>query len=264
MNALVNPHADPAVIAPPTGTAPGVRPLSVSGLGFGCASLSVPGKWNEDRVGLASPSPAEAASHGVVVAVADGVGGDGSGAYAAAVVVRALLRDYYATPAAWGPRKALDRVIRASNDWLHGQNQRRREADAAVTTLSVAVFRDREIHLAHVGDTRIYRHRDGLLKQLTIDHCWPRHDLRHVPKRAVGLDSHLVVDYADGVAEPGDLFLLATDGVWEVLGDRELQLALRTERDPQACADRLVAQSMARQSTYIGRNDASCAVIRMP
>lgn len=252
---------------PPTpapGDGRGVTLAPEAGLLVGCASLAVPGKWNEDRVGVASPSPAEIASHGVVVAVADGIGGDGSGAYAAAVVVRSLLRDYYATPEAWGPRRALDRVLRACNDWLHGQNQRRREADAAVTTLSVAVFRAGHVHVAHVGDTRVYRHRSGDLKQLTIDHCWPRHDLRHVPKRAVGLDSHLVVDYADVVAETGDAFLIATDGVWEVLGDRELQLAVRSERDPQACADALVAQSMARQSSYIGRNDASCAVVRIP
>lgn len=259
--AMTFPELQPA---PGRGGTPGGGLAPAAGLVVGCASLAVPGKWNEDRVGVASPSAAEIASHGVVVAVADGIGGDGSGAYAAAVVVRSLLRDYYATPESWGPRRALDRVLRACNDWLHGQNQRRREADAAVTTLSVVVFRAGHVRVAHVGDTRVYRLRAGVLKQLTIDHCWPRHDLRHVPKRAIGLDSHLVVDYADVVAEAGDAFLIATDGIWEVLGDRELQLAVRAERDPQTCADALVAQSMARQSTYIGRNDASCAVVRTP
>ncbi len=230
-------------------------------LAIGCSSLAVPGKWNEDRVGLANPTPAEWRSHGLAVAVADGIGGDGSGAFAAAVALRTILRDYYATPVAWGPRKAIDRVLRACNDWLHGQNQRRKDTDAALTTLSVVVFTQDHYHLAHVGDTRVYRFRDGGAKQLTTDHCWPRHDLRHVPKRALGLDSHLVVDYADGVLLPGDTFLLATDGVWEVLGDRQLGETVSEFPRPQACADALVAQAMDRQSRYMGRNDASCALI---
>lgn len=230
-------------------------------LAVGCSSLAVPGKWNEDRVGVSSPTPEEWRSHGLAVAVADGIGGDGSGAFAASVALRTILRDYYATPASWGPRKAIDRVLRACNDWLHGQNQRRKDADAALTTLSVVVFTHDQYHLAHVGDTRVYRFRAGVAKQLTTDHCWPRHDLRHVPKRALGLDSHLVVDYADGVLVPGDTFLLATDGVWEVLGDRQLGETLAEFPLPQACADALVAQAMDRQSRYMGRNDASCALI---
>lgn len=250
------------------GPAPGSVEFALAGADpvrarVGIASRSVPGKWNEDRVGVACPAADELASHGLAIAIADGVGGDGSGGQAAALAVNAVLRDYYATAASWTPAKALDRVLRSCNDWLWAQNARRRDADGALTTLSVLILRSDHYYLAHVGDTRVYVRRDDALKQLTTDHCWPRHDLRHVPKRALGLDTHLVVDFADGPCRSGDRFLLATDGVWEVLGDDALARVLLECGEPQGVADVLVSQSLDRQSRYMGRNDASVACVAL-
>jgi protein phosphatase len=111
-----------------------------------------------------------------------------------------------------------------------------------------------------VGDTRVYRLRGRVLKQLTMDHTWPRRDMRHVPKRAVGLDSHLVVDFADGELRSGDVFLLVSDGVWDVLGDRQLSDTMRERAAPNAAARRLVEQSLVQQAAYMGRNDATAVV----
>lgn len=227
----------------------------------GCGSRSVPGKWNEDRVAIARPAAQELATHGLALAIADGIGGDGSGGQAAALAVRSILHDYYATPAEWSPARALDRVLRAANDWLYAQNERRADGDASLTTLSVLIVRDDRYYLAHVGDTRIYLGRAGSMKRLTADHSWPRHDLRHVPKRAIGLDSHLVVDFADGALQAGDTFLLVTDGVWEVLGDALLAGAVGGPGGPDVLADSLVTMSLERQARYMGRNDASAAVL---
>lgn len=209
------------------------------------------------------PAQAELASHGAVLALADGVSADGSARAAAEAAVRSLLADYYATPPHWSVAVALDRVLRATNDWLAAQNARRPNREGVVAALSGMVLRGGQYFLAHVGDTRVYRRRGAVLEQLTTDHTWPRRDMRHVLKRAVGLDTHLVVDYAHGDLLAGDGFLMATDGVWDVLGEPRLMSVLRAEPDPQIAASALVEQARAHQAAYMGRNDASAIVLAL-
>lgn len=230
---------------------------------LGLASLAASGKPNEDFYAVVTPSDAGSMRRGVVLAVADGVSGGGSGRIAAETTVRSLAADYYATPAHWSVGQSLDRLLRAANDWLWAQNGRRPDHDSVVTAVSLLVLRDRHYYLAHVGDTRVYRLRGGLFKQLTTDHTWQRRDMRHVLRRAVGLDSHLVVDFADGEVQAGDTFLMVTDGVWEVLGDASMTEILRQERQPQAAAHTLVDAAHRHQAAYMGRNDATAIVFRI-
>ncbi len=263
MTAAVTPS--PGALAPPptdTGIAIGAAQAGQRlVLRVGCASGTPPGKINEDFHGLASTEPID--GHGVVLALADGIGGDGAGRQAAEIAVRTLLSDYPATPTSWPVTRALDRLLRAVNEWLHSEGQRHRDAEGFIATMSAIVFREGHYHLAHVGDTRVYRRRGSVLKQLTTDHVWPRHDLRHVPKRALGLDSHLVVDYAEGELLCGDTFLIVSDGVWEVLGEPRLQAVLVAQREPECAADALVTEALAQQARYMGRNDASALVVRV-
>lgn len=221
------------------------------------------GKLNEDFYGIANPGAAAIAARGLALAVADGVSGDGGARTAAETTVRSLLDDYYDTPEQWNIGRALDKVLRAINDWLVGENLRRPDGEGLVSTLSTLLFKDAHYYLAHVGDTRVYRRRKTVLKQLTTDHTWPRRDMRHVLRRAVGLDTHLIVQYGDGELQVGDTFLIASDGVWEVLGERALHEALEPGVDPQAGADRLVQHSIDRQLQYMGRNDATAVIVRV-
>ena len=87
--------------------------------------------------------------------------------------------------------------------------------------------------------------------------------MRHVLKRAVGLDSHLVVDYTDGELIPGDIFLMASDGIWEVLGDRIVREMMFEAGSAQSIADELVDRSIKNQVRYMGRNDATAVVIAL-
>jgi protein phosphatase len=226
---------------------------------IGCASGAPPGKLNEDFYGIASP--AGRPEQGLVLGVADGISSSGAGRAAAEMSLRTLLQDYYGTPPHWSTSVALDRLLAAANDWLDADNRRRPETGGAVAALSIVVLRSNHYYLAHVGDTRVYRLRGAVLKQLTIDHTWPRRDMRHVLKRAVGLDSHLVVDFADGEVRSGDTILLVSDGVWDVLGDRQLRATLHEEASAQAAAARLVEQALTQQASYMGRNDATAMVV---
>jgi len=73
--------------------------------------------------------------------------------------------------------------------------------------------------------------------------------------------AHLVVDFADGELEAGDVFLMVTDGVWEVLGDVRMTEILSRGTDPESIARDLVAAAHERQAAYMGRNDATAIVV---
>jgi protein phosphatase len=235
------------------------RPLL---LRVGHSSRPAAGKSNEDCYGIVTPaSEPTAAARGSMIAIADGVSGGGVGRFASEVTVTTLLRDFYATPQHWSVSLAVDRVLRPINDWLEVANCRHPELQGAVSTLSLLLFTGGRYHLVHVGDTRVYRRRGAAFRQLTRDHTWPRRDMRHVLKRAVGLDTHLVADYADGELHAGDTFLMASDGVWEVLGEDRLRELVQGGGDPQAIAEGLTDRSLSSQARYMGRNDATAIVV---
>ena len=233
------------------------------GMSIGSASALAAGKKNEDFHGVARQGPGDLAARGFAIALADGVSGSGSGRVAAEAAVRAVLDDYYAMPHDWDAARALDRALCAINEWLFAANARSPEGDGAVCALSVLVFAGSGYRLAHVGDTRVYRLRETQLRLLTTDHVWPRCDMRHVLRRAVGLDTHLVVDYTRGELAAGDTFVMLSDGVWEVLGDVGLRELLERNADPQRAAEALIASALQRQAQYMGRNDATALVARI-
>lgn len=233
-------------------------------LRIGHASAAVPGKNNEDFYGIVTPEvEPEAGSRGVAVAIADGVSANGEGRLASETTVKSLLRDFYGAPVTWDIPHALDKLLRSTNDWLLTANSRRPNHEAAVSTLSMMLFKGGYYYMAHVGDTRVYRQRRDVFKQLTSDHTWQRSDMRHVLKRAVGLDSHLVVDYTDGELLPGDVFVLVSDGIWEVLGDKAMREVLAESGGVQLAAAGLVERSIKSQGQYMGRNDATAMVVEV-
>ena len=233
-------------------------------LSIGYASAAVGEKINEDCFGVITPQEMpEAKQRGTAVAVADGGSAGGTGRVASEVTVRTLLQDFYATPNEWSVERAIDTVLCSVNDWLYVQNGRDPDFDGVVSTLSMLLFSDGRFHLAHVGDTRVYRWQAGTLERLTADHTWPRRDMRHVLRRAVGLDSHLVIDFQSGQTRTDDVFLMASDGVWEVLGNAVVEEVVGGSDNVDAIAAELVGRSVQNQRRYMGHNDATALVIRI-
>ena len=250
---------DPAVQLIPLPADPGKARLA---LRIDCWTRGAQGKKNEDFYGVALPDDGMQ-TKGLVLALADGISASGLGRIASEATVRSLLDDFYCTPAAWSTGHALEKLLCATNDWLAAQNTRRPEVDGIVAAVSALVLRNNRYFLAHVGDTRVYRLRGPVFKQLTMDHTWPRQDMRHVLKRAIGLDTHLVVDFADGELKAGDIFLMVSDGVWDVLGERRMKAVLESEPDSRAAAQALVDTAHTHQAAYMGRNDASAIVVQV-
>lgn len=224
---------------------------------IGQSSLVGPRERNEDAIGVVTPnSSSQLAIKGALVAVADGVSGNAGGGEASTMTVRSVSADYYATPDTWEPHTALDKVLTAANRWVLAQASANRDMAGMATTLSLLILRGRHYYTAHVGDTRIYLLRKGELMQLTTDHVWDRPDMRHVLKRAVGLDQHLTADYADGYLMEGDLFALMSDGVWEPLGEKALHEGLQKFNSPQMIAEHLTSVAIKN-----GGGDNTTAVI---
>lgn len=215
---------------------------------------------NEDFVGMVTPPEPELTTKGLIAAVADGVSGSDGGREAAEYCVRGLLTDYYATPDTWPVTQALDRVIKAINSWVQQQGSVRTETGGMATTLTALVVRGTHYYVAHVGDSRLYLLRNGTLKRLTTDHVWDRPEMRHVLTRAIGLDSQVAIDHGMGELQAGDIFLLASDGVWGALPQDDLQWHLSTLDEDPTRAD-LTAKLLVDAALVNGSTDNATALV---
>ncbi|MFO1318711.1 MAG: protein phosphatase 2C domain-containing protein [Burkholderiales bacterium] len=245
-----------AAVAPLEPVARQVLPRGGLRVNVGHCSLQGRRPDNEDFAGAVTPEHDALEEKGVLLAVADGVGGHAHGREAAEYVVRGLLSDYYATPETWGVSKSLDAVLVASNRWLLSQARTAPESAGMATTLTAVTLRGARYYVAHVGDSRAYLWRDGQLTQLTEDHTWEHPELRNVLRRAMGLDSHFKADHTDGELVAGDRFLLVTDGVWGALPDREIAAVLATHTDPDDAA-----AALALAATRSGSMDNCTALV---
>lgn len=206
---------------------------------------------NQDFHGAVLPREPLLGTKGIVVALADGIGSSPVSQEASAASVRSFLDDYYATSDAWSVRRSAQRVLGATNAWLHAQTLRshaRFDKDRGyVCTFSALVLRGREVHVLHVGDARIYRVHARALEQLTKDHRVHLSSEASFLARALGASAHVEIDYACLEAEPGALYLLATDGAYTHLDVDAVNGALaRFPGDLDAAAGALVDAAEAR------------------
>ena len=135
-----------------------------------------------------------------------------------------LFNDYYCTSDSWSVKTAAQRVIAATNSWLHAQTRRsqhRYDIDKGyVCTLSAMVVKSATAHIFHIGDCRIYRIVGKSLEQLTEDHRLVVSSQETYLGRALGMKSEVEIDYRAVPLELGDTFLLATDGVYGHVAQR--------------------------------------------
>ncbi|MBA3773128.1 MAG: bifunctional protein-serine/threonine kinase/phosphatase [Ramlibacter sp.] len=222
---------------------------------IGFTSLAGKKEINEDFAAAMLPEPGQEAM-GAIAAIADGVSMGGMGREAAQTTVTSLVRDYFGTPETWDTTVALDRIIGAQNAWLAGLNRRRHPA-CGLTTLTALVLRGQSYSLAHVGDTRAYLLRGGEVTQLTHDHAVEHPDFSHKLLRAVGAEDRLVVDYHQGDLQVGDVFVLLSDGVHNVVPAKRLKALARDSA--QALSEQLVATALEQGS----RDNATALVVRV-
>jgi serine/threonine protein phosphatase PrpC len=205
--------------------------------------------------------------------VADGMGGHSHGEVAAKIAVDAI-HDFIETssdrdntwPFAPDAHLAhhsnlLKMAMRLAHDEVLGAIRRDGTLHGMGTTAVGFLLEDSLAAVAHVGDSRAYRLRDGRLDQLTQDHTWVHeqvlagflsqeqarsHPLKNVVTRALGGEAEVVVDVREVEARPGDLYLLCSDGLTTMLGDADIQKRLASGKGLHEICRALVDDANAR------------------
>lgn len=231
---------------------------------LGQHSLAAPGGHNQDFHGAMLPTGHLLAGKGIALAIADGISSSPVSREAAQTAVGAFLSDYYATSEAWSVRRAGQRVIAATNAWLHAQTMRsdaRFDKDRGhVCTFTALVLKGRELHLLHVGDARLCRLHATTLEPLSEDHRVQVSSAESYLARALGAGAQVEIDYRRWEAEPGEVYLLATDGAHAHLTAADVHEALRLHADDfDAAAATLTRRARERGS----EDDATVLLLRI-
>lgn len=191
--------------------------------------------------------------------VADGIGGQSGGEVASRMAVETLRgrlqelgsaagEETNAAALASGFRTANRRILESAvgNPALEGMG----------TTLTALLLRGADMHVAHVGDSRAYLLRDGSLEQITDDHglvaeqvraglATPeqakRSPYRHIITRALGMRPDLEIDLRTFGTRQGDVFLVCSDGLTEMVEDRMIERILQEHQPEQAVAELIAA-----------------------
>lgn len=186
------------------------------------------------------------AARGLVL-VADGMGGHAAGEIASHLAVETVhtaLAHAVDSQTRENPlERAMEAAVLAAGEAIAARAEDDPRCRGMGTTLLACVLdSDGSFRLAHIGDSRAYRFRDDVLEQLTHDHTWVqrevdagrlsaararRHPLSNVITRALGADSREAPDLIRGDLRPGDLLLLATDGLTGMVDDPDLAVILR-------------------------------------
>ncbi len=188
-------------------------------------------------------------------AVADGMGGARAGEVASRVAVEAFDIRHGGDGT---PEQQLADVARAANRQIYDMAQTDSSHAGMGTTFTAALLSGGELAIAHVGDSRLYRLRNGELERLTDDHSLVEelvrqgklapedadtHPQRSIITRALGPEPEVQVDTHTHAARAGDVYLICSDGLTGMLSELEITETLRTSSSLDEAAERLVGSA---------------------
>ncbi len=221
------------------------------------ASLSDTGKVreiNEDAV----------LESGNLYAVADGMGGHRAGEIASSLALSAIQQYVEDSIGLLPGDKLIEKAVQSANAIIHNKSKSDESFRSMGTTLTALYREGNTAFIAHVGDSRAYLLRKGKLRRLTTDHSLVqklidegditeeearKHPQRNIILRALGIEPRVEVEIISINIEPGDKFLLATDGLTALVGDEEIEEIISREQEPEKAARSLVNEALARGGT---------------
>jgi serine/threonine protein phosphatase PrpC len=206
---------------------------------------------------------AEADDRRGVFVVADGMGGHAAGEVASEMAVQIVSRNLLTLTTVIEPasHEKLAQAMRDANRAIYDRMLAEVDKQGMGTTASVLVLSDNQFLIGQIGDSRIYLLRDGALSQLTKDHSYVQeqvdaglltpeqaryHPYSNVITRCVGASESVEADIYSGEMRPGDVFLLASDGLTGMVDDRRLQQMLLARSGPGRIVDALIAEANGR------------------
>ncbi len=206
-----------------------------------CESKSSAGpvrKKNEDYLGFWQPDDeAEKLQRGAVAVVADGVGGLQNGDVASRMAVEIAIATFQRMNPANAPKQILRQIFDTANLEIYEAGMSEPKGGRMATTLSVCIFRDRELHIGHAGDTRVYLVRQEQMRRLTDDHSYTamqvklrlisEHEakasrLRSMLTRSLGPEPIVHFDFKRLKLMSRDRVVQCTDGLYCFMNDGEL------------------------------------------
>lgn len=225
---------------------------------------------NEDAFGYS-------VEHGVYV-VCDGMGGAAAGEVASSLAVDEMMRLLTGSGASHSeaghsPIESAEKALAAANAAIFNRAKHSRNLSGMGTTLVSLLAENRRVWMMNVGDSRGYRMRKGHLEQITLDHSLVEEQLRlgrmdrreaqrspfkNVITRALGTQSVVTPDIFELETEPGDLFLLCSDGLTRELTDAAIESVLSFEMPLQVLCARLVEAV----NEAGGHDNITCLLVR--
>jgi len=181
-----------------------------------------------------------------VVVLADGMGGHNAGEVASDIAVKSIIADFEqnVSQRSQGSDQAvavsMNAINRANEAILHAAQQDSVYAGMG-TTIVTAVFQDGMVTISHVGDSRLYRFRDNALQQQTVDHSLVQEMVqngyltaeeaslsanKNMITRALGIDRDVEIDVQQHHIKQGDIYLICSDGLSDLVPQVELQSLL--------------------------------------
>ncbi len=222
-------------------------------------------KFNEDSVATDTANG--------FAAIADGMAA-GKGAEVASGIATATLLQSLATAQHIAPRAAAHAAFASANRAIRERAKTEPALAGMGTTLAAAWFRGERVCIAHVGDSRVYRFRSGRLERLTTDHSLVQAQLatgamtseearmsrsRHFVTRVLGAEEQVVPDLGEHEVLAGDIYLLCTAGLHDLVGDDDIANALEVlEPNLDLAAATLVEMANDRG----GRDNISVILVR--
>ena len=213
---------------------------------------------NQDKFEYFLPEDrAQLASRGLLFVVCDGMGGAAAGQVASELACKTFI-DVYLNHPAEDPVAAMRAAVNAANRFVLDNARAFPDRRGMGTTLSCLILLQDQAYTVQVGDSRIYRMRQGTLEQLTTDHTWVEeavragmlspheaetHPHRHVITRAVGVDPEVQPDIEPRDLLQGDEYLICSDGVMNHVSDDEIAEILKSA-PPSAAAWKVVNQAL--------------------
>jgi PPM family protein phosphatase len=192
--------------------------------------------------------------------VADGMGGAAAGEVASRIFVETCAEVFAGRDASLATADLVKKAFTEANMRILDYVASHPGDQGMGCTAEILAFDRETVVIGHVGDSRTYRLRNGELKQLTIDHSLVQtqidqglitpqeartHPMRHMILRAVGTKDAQELDVLTGKGLPGDLFLLCSDGLTDMIDDAEILKNMAGEGDLQAMAGRLIDKAKA-------------------
>jgi len=192
----------------------------------------------------------------VLLAVADGLGGEVSGGVAAEMIRETL--EGLKCPSGKDPQPELHQLARSMDRSIHGKAQADDCLEGMGSTLAAVLLRDRNVYWVHIGDSRLYLLRKGILTQITVDQTLarylldegeitpeqlPSHYSRHVMDQYVGCG---YVEPETGCLEflSGDILMLTTDGLYKHLADDSIHTILNRDTTPEIKSQALLTAAL--------------------